>query len=111
MSQLGMPIGIAITAFGVLLVIKGWKVIHTENKKIRKSKGVYDDNQAKEKRECSVVTTGIYRHIRHPQYLGFILITAGWLIHWPTIPTAIMFAVSATDGAVIRRAYIQLVMK
>jgi methanethiol S-methyltransferase len=33
----------------------------------------------------SLVTTGIYAHSRHPQYLGFILVILGWLIGWPTI--------------------------
>lgn len=29
----------------------------------------------------------------HPQYLGLIIITLGWLIHWPTIPTAVMWPI------------------
>ncbi|MEE9458809.1 MAG: isoprenylcysteine carboxylmethyltransferase family protein, partial [Candidatus Bathyarchaeia archaeon] len=31
--------------------------------------------------------------IRHPQYLGFILFTLGWLIHWPTIFTVILWPI------------------
>ncbi|MGA3298004.1 MAG: isoprenylcysteine carboxylmethyltransferase family protein [Candidatus Bathyarchaeia archaeon] len=26
-----------------------------------------------------LITTGAYAHLRHPQYLGIILISAGWL--------------------------------
>lgn len=37
--------------------------------------------------------TGLYAHIRHPQYDGFILIMLGFLMQWPTIPTLIMFPV------------------
>lgn len=32
-----------------------------------------------------LATTGVYKYVRHPQYLGIILLTGGWLIHWPTI--------------------------
>lgn len=34
---------------------------------------------------------GIYAWVRHPQYLGFMLIMAGFLLQWPTIPTLLMF--------------------
>lgn len=33
---------------------------------------------------------GVYRYMRHPQYLAFILIILGFLIQWPTIITVIM---------------------
>ncbi|HET6495271.1 MAG TPA: isoprenylcysteine carboxylmethyltransferase family protein [Thermoleophilia bacterium] len=36
---------------------------------------------------------GLYRHIRHPQYSGFLLIMVGFLFQWPTIPTLIMFPI------------------
>jgi len=34
-----------------------------------------------------LVTSGIYRYIRHPQYTGIFLIITGWLFRWlnPTI--------------------------
>ena len=37
--------------------------------------------------------TGPYSVIRHPQYLGFILIMAGFLLQWPTVLTLAMFPV------------------
>jgi protein-S-isoprenylcysteine O-methyltransferase Ste14 len=40
-----------------------------------------------------LATDGAYRHIRHPQYSGFMLIMVGFLFQWPTIPTLIMFPV------------------
>jgi protein-S-isoprenylcysteine O-methyltransferase Ste14 len=38
----------------------------------------------------ALVTRGIYRYLRHPQYLGLILIVAGFNIQWPTLPTLLM---------------------
>ena len=33
--------------------------------------------------------------VRHPQYLGFLLVTLGQFVVWPTIPTAIMWPLLA----------------
>lgn len=41
----------------------------------------------------SLARTGAYAHLRHPQYLGFMIIMLGFLLQWPTIPTLIMFPV------------------
>ena len=60
----GMIVGTWITLVGVVLVILGWKKIHKAD---------------------SLVTDGIYRYIRHPQYTGFFLIIFGWILHWPTL--------------------------
>jgi protein-S-isoprenylcysteine O-methyltransferase Ste14 len=73
MNAAGMPIGLVITTIGLLLIMVGWKSVYRASGKL--------------------VTDGIYRYVRHPQYLGFILVTGGWLIHWPTIPTALMWPV------------------
>jgi len=37
-----------------------------------------------------LVTGGIYRYLRHPQYLGLILIVLAFNIQWPTLPTLLM---------------------
>jgi len=34
-----------------------------------------------------------YASLRHPQYMGFILIMAGFLLQWPTLLTLLMFPV------------------
>ncbi len=36
------------------------------------------------------MTWGIYRCLRHPQYLGLLLIVVGFNIQWPTLPTVMM---------------------
>lgn len=43
--------------------------------------------------EGRLATTGPYARIRHPQYLGFILILTGFLVQWPTILTVLMYPV------------------
>jgi protein-S-isoprenylcysteine O-methyltransferase Ste14 len=60
------PVGVWMTLIGMLLVFFGWMKIH-------KSEGL--------------VTNGIYRYIRHPQYTGIFLIITGWMFRWlnPTI--------------------------
>ena len=72
MTSIGMPIGYIITGVGLLFVIAGWRPIY---------------------RTDGMVISGPYRLLRHPQYLGFLLITGGWLIHWPTIPTILMWPI------------------
>jgi len=73
--NLGMDIGMTYGAFliivGMCLIITGWITLYKNVKK----KGL--------------VINGIYSYSRHPQYLGFILITIGWFIAWPTILTLI----------------------
>lgn len=41
----------------------------------------------------ALVTHGLYRHVRHPQYVGFVLVMVGFLIQWPTLITLLMFPV------------------
>ncbi len=72
MTSIGMPIGYIITGIGLIFVIAGWRPIY---------------------RSEGLVIKGPYRLLRHPQYLGFLLITGGWLIHWPTIPTMLMWPI------------------
>lgn len=37
--------------------------------------------------------TGPYAYVRHPQYVGFVLIMIGFLFQWPTILTVAMFPI------------------
>ena len=76
----GMWIGTALNTVGIIFIIGGWKKIYREYW-----------GQELDKRK--LVTTGIYRYIRHPQYSGFIIITLGLLIHWATIPLIIMLPI------------------
>jgi protein-S-isoprenylcysteine O-methyltransferase Ste14 len=44
-------------------------------------------------RAGTVATHGPYARIRHPQYVGFILVMLGFLLQWPTLLTLAMFPV------------------
>ena len=44
-------------------------------------------------REGRLATSGIYAYVRHPQYVGFILVMFGFLLQWPTLLTLAMFPV------------------
>jgi len=65
------PLSNLLMALGILLVILGWKRIH----------GAQDE----------LVSTGLYAYVRHPQYLGFLLMTLGMLVQWTTIPALLMW--------------------
>lgn len=60
-----------VMGIGLVLMRKGWKLIH-------ESKG-------------ELITSGIYSYIRHPQYSGLFLVSIGMLIQWPTLLTLIMW--------------------
>lgn len=40
-----------------------------------------------------LAVTGPYSHVRHPQYIGFIIVLVGFLLQWPTLLTLLMFPV------------------
>lgn len=44
-------------------------------------------------KENRLATTGLYARVRHPQYLGFVLVMFGFLLQWPTLLTLAMFPV------------------
>jgi protein-S-isoprenylcysteine O-methyltransferase Ste14 len=81
-GHLGMYIGTALAMLGIVLVVLGWKE-------------VYKRYWSKEVGQGELVTDGIYRFIRHPQYTGFMLITLGMLLDWATLPMLIMWPIMA----------------
>ncbi|MEK6838469.1 MAG: isoprenylcysteine carboxylmethyltransferase family protein [Candidatus Thermoplasmatota archaeon] len=70
----GQLVGSPVVVAGLWLLYKGWKEVYY----------VRDD---------ALVNSGVYRVIRHPQYLGLLLITLGQFLVWPTIPTAILWPI------------------
>jgi len=64
-----------LIALGFWLISAGWRVLH----------GAAQDGR--------LATSGLYARLRHPQYLGFIVIMVGFLLQWPTLVTAAMFPV------------------
>ena len=65
-----MVVSIGIIAVGASLVAIGWATVY-------RGRG-------------ELVTAGIYRYLRHPQYMGLILIVLAFNIQWPTLPTLLM---------------------
>jgi protein-S-isoprenylcysteine O-methyltransferase Ste14 len=61
--------------FGLILIAKAWGVLHKAQKNGR------------------LASTGLYAHVRHPQYVAFLMVMLGFLIQWPTILTIVMFPV------------------
>ncbi|MAL79524.1 MAG: isoprenylcysteine carboxyl methyltransferase [Sneathiella sp.] len=60
---------------GFILLSAAWKVLFQAQK------------------SGNLATTGPYARIRHPQYVGFVLIMLGFLFQWPTLLTLTMFPV------------------
>jgi protein-S-isoprenylcysteine O-methyltransferase Ste14 len=70
---------------GFLLIAVAWRVLHEAQ------------------RRHELATTGPYAHVRHPQYVGFILIMFGFLLQWPTLLTLGMFPVLVVMYVVLAR--------
>jgi protein-S-isoprenylcysteine O-methyltransferase Ste14 len=41
----------------------------------------------------TLAVSGPYARVRHPQYIGFVLIMFGFLLQWPTLVTLVMFPI------------------
>ena len=68
----------AFIAAGFILIGAAWDVLY------------------KAQRTHQIAKTGPYAYLRHPQYVGFVVIMVGFLIQWPTIITLIMFPILVT---------------
>ena len=65
-----MALSLALMLGGYLLLSKGWRQIHGT--------------------QGELVTNGLYRFVRHPQYTGLFLVIVGFLVQWPTLLTVLM---------------------
>ena len=65
-----MTVSMALIAIGLALVAVGWAQVFGARHQL--------------------ATSGIYRFVRHPQYLGLMLVIVALIIQWPTIPTLLM---------------------
>ena len=65
----------ALIGGGFMLIVAAWRVL-------------YDAQQRN-----ALATTGPYSYVRHPQYVGFILVMLGFLVQWPTLLTLAMFPI------------------
>ena len=64
-----------LIVLGFWLLASAWKVLYAAQRTYR------------------LATTGPYARVRHPQYIGFVLIMTGFLLQWPTLVTLAMFPV------------------
>ena len=60
---------------GFILISKAWAVLYEAQKR------------------RVLATTGPYEYVRHPQYVGFIMVMFGFLLQWPTLITLLMFPI------------------
>jgi protein-S-isoprenylcysteine O-methyltransferase Ste14 len=71
---------------GFMLIAAGWRVLYEAQQR------------------GALAKTGVYAHVRHPQYDGFILVMLGFLVQWPTILTLAMFPVLLVMYAKLAKA-------
>ena len=64
-----------LIGLGFLLLASAWKILYAAQRQHR------------------LATTGSYARVRHPQYIGFVLIMTGFLFQWPTLVTLVMFPI------------------
>jgi protein-S-isoprenylcysteine O-methyltransferase Ste14 len=79
-GHLGMYLSIALAAIALAIILNGWH-------------NIYKKYWSKEAGKGSLVTTGIYRYIRHPQYTGLLLLSLSMILNWATLSLLILFPV------------------
>ena len=62
-----------LIAIGFWVIAAGWRVLYAAQQR------------------HALATTGAYSYVRHPQYVGFVLVLLGFLVQWPTLLTLAMF--------------------
>ncbi|MEO1815198.1 MAG: isoprenylcysteine carboxylmethyltransferase family protein [Acetobacterium sp.] len=76
----GMYINIACGTVGIFLIMNGWY-------------NIYKKYWSRETGTGTLVETGIYKYIRHPQYTGLLLLSFGMMVEWATLPLLILYPV------------------
>jgi protein-S-isoprenylcysteine O-methyltransferase Ste14 len=76
----GMYINIMCAVIAISLIINGWY-------------NIYKKYWFKETGKGTLVKTGIYRTIRHPQYTGLLLLSFGMMVEWATLPMLILYPI------------------
>jgi len=79
-GYLGMYINIGCAIIALFLILNGWY-------------NIYKKYWSKQTGSGKLVTSGVYKFIRHPQYTGLLLLSLGMVIEWATLPMLIMFPV------------------
>jgi protein-S-isoprenylcysteine O-methyltransferase Ste14 len=62
----------ALIGIGFWIIAAAWRVLYAAQQR------------------HALATTGPYAHVRHPQYVGFVLVLLGFLVQWPTLLTLAM---------------------
>ena len=74
--MISMILGYVLLFIGIGLFIQGWRELY------------------RARQENRLVTTGLYRFVRHPQYTGLFLGLFGeGVVHWPTIFSVAIFPI------------------
>jgi protein-S-isoprenylcysteine O-methyltransferase Ste14 len=74
-AMIEMLAGYTFVFLGISILAEGWREVYVAS------------------REGRLATEKLYAVVRHPQYMGIFLAVFGQLIHWPTIPTVVLFPV------------------
>lgn len=74
----GMYLSVLVSLIGIYIIGNGWYHIYHKYWSQKSGKG-------------QVVTTGVYRYIRHPQYTGLMLLCFGMILNWATLPLLLGF--------------------
>lgn len=70
-----ITLGVVCSFFGLFLTFAAWINLFTAV------------------RSGNIACEGIYRFVRHPQYTGLLIFVTGWLLHWHTIVTLLLWPV------------------
>ena len=74
-AMVEMLVGYTFVFAGISVLAEGWREVYLATQ------------------EGRLATDKLYGVVRHPQYTGIFLAIVGQLVHWPTIPTVVLFPI------------------